>query len=148
MRKLIVITPAVKYSKRDIPLCWTILQLQEIRVRLQHTIIWIWIVKLNKLAEKNVSNHFYSSFYFYLPCNFVAQRLTGHNGDLLTHPFVGVEVTTQTGVILLDDDPWGLLHCLGPDSSLKRNHTQTWVTQHKWRTTTGEGKFSRMYCSL
>lgn len=60
-----------------------------------------------------------------LPCNFVPQRLAGDNGDLLTHLFVGVEVTAQTGVILLNDDPGGLLDCLGPDPSLRRNQSKT-----------------------
>lgn len=61
---------------------------------------------------------------FHLPCNFVAQRLAGDDGDLLAHPFVGVEVTAQTGVILLDDDPGGLLDCLSPHPPLKRNQSR------------------------
>lgn len=69
--------------------------------------------KLKKKKKKSRS--------FELPCNFVAQRLAGYDGNLLTHPLVGVEVAAQTGVVLLDDDPGGLLHCLGPDPPLKRN---------------------------
>lgn len=65
-----------------------------------------------------------SAVQFYLPCNFVPQRLAGDDGDLLTHPLVGVEVTAQTGVVLLDDDPGGLFDGLGPDSPLKRNQTE------------------------
>lgn len=53
------------------------------------------------------------------PRDLVAQRLAGDDGDLLAHPLVGVEVTAQAGVVLLDDDPGGLLDCLGPDSTLK-----------------------------
>lgn len=68
---------------------------------------------------------------FYTPSNLVAQRLAGDDGDLLAHPFVGVEVTAQAGVILLDDDPGGLLHCLGPDSSLRRNQAiSMWGGRH------------------
>lgn len=56
---------------------------------------------------------------FSSPSNLVAKLLAGDDGDLLTHPLVGVEVVSQPGVVFLDDDPGGLLHRLGPDSSLK-----------------------------
>lgn len=55
------------------------------------------------------------------PGDLVAELLAGDDGDLLTHPLVGVEVVAQPGVVFLDDDPGGLFHRLGPDSSLK-NH--------------------------
>lgn len=55
------------------------------------------------------------------PGDLVAQRLAGDDGDVLAHSLVGVEVAAQAGVIFLDDDPGGLLHRLGPDSSLTKN---------------------------
>lgn len=55
------------------------------------------------------------------PSNLVAQRFAGDDGDVFTHSLVGVEVAAQAGVVLLDDDPGGLLHRLGPDSSLSKN---------------------------
>ena len=57
------------------------------------------------------------------PGDLVAELLAGDDGNLLTHPLVGVEVATQPGVIFLNDDPGGLLHRLGPDSSLEENQT-------------------------
>lgn len=59
------------------------------------------------------------------PGDLVAELLAGDDGNLLTHPLVGVEVATQTGVVFLDDDPSGLLHRLGPDSSLQDDHKIT-----------------------
>lgn len=53
------------------------------------------------------------------PGDLVAELLAGDDGDLLAHPLVGVEVASQPGVIFLDDDPGGLFHRLGPDSSLQ-----------------------------
>lgn len=55
------------------------------------------------------------------PGDLVAELLAGDDGDLLAHPLVGVEVAAQPGVVFLDDDPGGLLHRLGPDSSLRRS---------------------------
>lgn len=55
------------------------------------------------------------------PRDLVAQRFAGDDGDLLAHALVGVEVAAQPGVVLLDDDPSGLLHRLGPDAALRRN---------------------------
>lgn len=52
------------------------------------------------------------------PGDLVAKLLAGDDGDLLTHPLVGVEIAAQPSVIFLNDDPSGLLHRLGPDSSL------------------------------
>lgn len=52
------------------------------------------------------------------PGDLVAKLLAGDDGDLLTHPLVSVKVATQPGVIFLNDDPSGLFHRLGPDSSL------------------------------
>lgn len=57
------------------------------------------------------------------PCDFVAERLAGDDGDLLAQPLVGVEVIAQTGVVLLNDDPGGLLYRLGPDSTLTETST-------------------------
>lgn len=59
------------------------------------------------------------------PGDLVAQLLAGDDGDLLTHPLVSVEVAAQPGVVFLNDDPGGLLHRLGPDSSLRDNHRST-----------------------
>lgn len=59
-----------------------------------------------------------------LPCNLVAQRLAGDDGHLLTDPLVNMEVVAQTGVVLLDDHPGRLLHCLGPDPPLERGKKQ------------------------
>ncbi len=36
---------------------------------------------------------------------------------LLDDPLVGVEVEVELGVVLLDDDPGGLLHRLGADAA-------------------------------
>lgn len=52
------------------------------------------------------------------PSYLVAQLLAGDDSDLFTHPLVGVEVISQPGVVLLNDDPGGLFYRLGPDSSL------------------------------
>lgn len=52
------------------------------------------------------------------PRDLVAQLLAGDDSDLFTHPLVGVEVISQPGVVLLNDDPGGLFYRLGPDSSL------------------------------
>ena len=46
----------------------------------------------------------------------VPKLLAGDNGDLLAHALVGVEVITQTRVVLLDDDPGSLLHGLGANA--------------------------------
>lgn len=54
------------------------------------------------------------------PGDLVTELLAGDDGDLLAHPLVCVEVAAQPGVVFLDDDPSGLLHRLGPDSSLLR----------------------------
>lgn len=61
------------------------------------------------------------------PGDLVAELLAGDDGDLLAHPLVGMEVAAQPGVVFLDDDPGGLFHRLGPDSSLWRsaNHRVT-----------------------
>lgn len=53
------------------------------------------------------------------PGDLVAQLLAGDDGDLLTHPLVGVKVAAQPGVIFFNDDPSGLLYRLGPDSPLE-----------------------------
>lgn len=53
----------------------------------------------------------------HIPCDLVAQRFAGDDGDLLAHPLVDVEVIAQARVVLLDDDPRGLLDRLGPDST-------------------------------
>jgi hypothetical protein len=47
----------------------------------------------------------------------VPKLLAGDNGDLLAHALVGVEVITQTRLVLLDDDPGSLLHGLGANSA-------------------------------
>lgn len=55
---------------------------------------------------------------YHLPGDLVAKGLAGDDGDLLAHPLVGVEVIAQTGVVLLNDDPCGLLDSLGPNTTL------------------------------
>ena len=47
----------------------------------------------------------------------VPKLLAGDNGDLLAHALVGVEVITQTRLVLLDDDPGSLLHGLGANAA-------------------------------
>ena len=47
----------------------------------------------------------------------VAERLGGDDGDLLDDPLVGVEVESELGVVLLDDDPSSLLHGLCSDAA-------------------------------
>ena len=56
----------------------------------------------------------------------VPKLLAGDNGDLLAHALVGVEVITQTRVVLLDDDPGSLLHALLPrPANMGRVRTKT-----------------------
>lgn len=57
------------------------------------------------------------------PCDLVAQRFGGDDGDLLTHPLVDLEVTAQTGVVLLYDDPSGFFNRLCSNAPLSTNHT-------------------------
>ena len=59
----------------------------------------------------------------YLPSNLVAQWFAGDDGNLLTHPLVGVEVISKPRVILLNNDPGSLLNGLGPDTTLRANAT-------------------------
>merc|ERR1719509_483256 len=47
----------------------------------------------------------------------VAEGFGGDESDLLDDPLVGVEVQGELGVVLLDQDPGGLLHGLGSDAS-------------------------------
>lgn len=68
-----------------------------------------------------------------LPCNLVAQRLAGDDGHLLTDPLVNMEVVAQTGVVLLDDHPGRLLHCLGPDPPLERGKNNTTTNSSEYR---------------
>ena len=49
------------------------------------------------------------------PCNLVVEFLTGDDSNFLTYPFVDVEIQGQLGVVLLNDHPCCLLHCLCPD---------------------------------
>lgn len=49
--------------------------------------------------------------------NLVPQRLSGDEGHFLDDPLVGVEVQGQLSVVLLDDDPGGLLDGLGADAT-------------------------------
>lgn len=69
------------------------------------------------------------------PGDLVAQRLAGDDGDLLTHPLVGVEVIAQACVVFLNDDPGGLLDGLGPDATLRREEHNPSVS----RTQSGGG---------
>ena len=63
-----------------------------------------------------------------IPGDLVPQFLGGDDGDLLTYPLVGVEVEGETGVVLLDDDPSGLLDGLGPDTTLKHEESDVyWI---------------------
>ena len=47
----------------------------------------------------------------------VAERLGGDEGNLLDDPLVGVEVESELGVVLLDDDTCGLLDGFGSDAT-------------------------------
>lgn len=67
------------------------------------------------------------------PGDLVAELLAGDDGDLLAHALVGVEVVAQPGVVLLDDDPSGLLHRLGPDSTLQHHRRRTSETLVMYR---------------
>ena len=54
-----------------------------------------------------------SSGIFYL----VTERLGGDEGNLLNDPLVGVEVESELGVVLLDDDTSSLLDGFGSDTT-------------------------------
>jgi len=47
----------------------------------------------------------------------IPQWLGGDKGHFFDDPLVGVEVQRQLGVVLLDDDPGGLLDGLGSNSA-------------------------------
>ena len=49
--------------------------------------------------------------------NLVPQRLGGNQSHFLDDALVGVEVQGKLGVIFLNDDPGGLLHGLGTDTT-------------------------------
>lgn len=52
-----------------------------------------------------------------LPGNLVAKTLAGDDGDISSNTLVGVEVGTQTSVVLLNDQASGLLHGLGTNAT-------------------------------
>ena len=56
--------------------------------------------------------------------NLVAERLGGDDSDLVNHSLVGVEVQRKTRVVLLDDDPGGLLDRLGANATLQSVNRQ------------------------
>lgn len=52
--------------------------------------------------------------------NLVAEALRGHNGHLVDHLLVGVEVhRVETGVVLLNQNASGALGGLGADATLR-----------------------------
>lgn len=54
-----------------------------------------------------------------IPGDFVTQGLGGNDGHLLADALVGVEIQSQSGVVLLNDDLGGLLDGLCPNTTLK-----------------------------
>lgn len=52
--------------------------------------------------------------------NLVSHSLGRNDGNLGSHSLVGVEVQSQTRIVLLDDNSGGLLDGLGSDSLLDR----------------------------
>jgi hypothetical protein len=52
------------------------------------------------------------------PSNLVTHTLGGGDGDLIDDTLVGVEIESETGVVLLDDGTCGFLDGLGADSLL------------------------------
>lgn len=63
--------------------------------------------------------------YVDIPGDFVTQRLGGDDGHLLADTLVGVEVQTQSSVVLLDDDLGGLLDGLCPNTTLQETRTMS-----------------------
>ena len=54
----------------------------------------------------------------HLPSNLIPKLLAGNDGDFFTYPLVGVEIQSETSVILLNNNPRRFLHGLGPDTTL------------------------------
>jgi hypothetical protein len=50
--------------------------------------------------------------------NLVSQTLRGDDGDFIADSLVGLEVKSETGVVLLNDDAGGLLDGFGTDATL------------------------------
>ncbi len=59
--------------------------------------------------------------------NLVPQRLGGDESHFLDDTLVGVEVQGELGVVLLNDDPGGLLNGLGADAT----HLETEISNRK-----------------
>ena len=47
----------------------------------------------------------------------ISYQLVKFASYLLNDPLVGVKIEVQLGVVLLDDDPGGLLDCLGANAT-------------------------------
>jgi hypothetical protein len=54
----------------------------------------------------------------FLPGDLVSKLLARDDGDLLAYSLVGVEVQSETSVVLLDEGLRGLLDSLGSNASL------------------------------
>lgn len=53
--------------------------------------------------------------------NLVAETLAGNDGNLTGKALVGLEVQSETRVVLLDEDTASLLDCLGANTALKND---------------------------
>jgi hypothetical protein len=53
----------------------------------------------------------------HLPSNLVAEALAGDDGNILSDTLVGVEVESQTSVVLLDNKAGSLLDSLGTNAT-------------------------------
>jgi hypothetical protein len=64
-------------------------------------------------------------------CDFVSQSLGLDDGHFLGDPLVGVKIQSETVVVLLDDDPRGLLHSLGADATCVRGKGGLWCEMRR-----------------
>ncbi len=53
------------------------------------------------------------------PSNLVPEALGGDDSNLIANLLVGLEIQSQTGVVLFNNEPGGLFDCLGSDATLK-----------------------------
>lgn len=58
-----------------------------------------------------------------LPGDLVAEFFARYDGDFLANSLVGVEVQTETSIVLLDEGLGGLLDRLGSNTSLLNSFT-------------------------
>lgn len=54
----------------------------------------------------------------HLPCDLILETLSRNDGDFFTHPLIRVEVHGEFSIVLLNDDPRGLLDCFCPHTPL------------------------------